>query len=47
MEDNMKISLCIPMYNEAQIIEDTARTVSKYMSKTFEDYEVIFSDDGS
>lgn len=45
----MKISLCIPMYNEASIIESTARTLSEYMEKTFcrEGYEIIFSDDGS
>ena len=35
------------MYNELSIIEDTARAVSEYMEKTFDDYEVIFSNDGS
>lgn len=44
---DMKISLCIPMYNESSIIEDTLKTVSSYMEENFEDYEVIFSDDGS
>ncbi|MBO4978982.1 MAG: glycosyltransferase [Clostridia bacterium] len=43
----MKISLCIPMYNEASIIENTARTLSAYMSEHFEDYEILFSNDGS
>ena len=43
----MKISLIIPMYNESKIIGDTATAVYEYMSKTFEDYEVIFVDDGS
>lgn len=45
----MKISVCIPMYNEASIIESTARTISDYMEKNFGDkeYEIIFSDDGS
>ncbi len=45
----MRISLCIPMYNEALIIEDTARALSEYMQNTFDegDYEIIFSDDGS
>ena len=42
-----KISLCIPMYNENGIIADTARTLHEYMSKTFEDYEILFSNDGS
>ena len=43
----MKISLCIPMYNESSIINDTLKTVSAYMDSAFDDYEVIFSDDGS
>ena len=43
----MKISLCIPMYNEASIIADTARTVSEYMKNNFEEYEILFSNDGS
>ena len=43
----MKISLIIPMYNESGIIEDTAKKIYKYMEETFEDYEVIFVDDGS
>lgn len=43
----MKFTLCIPMYNESGIIADTAKTLSSYMSSRFEDYEIIFSDDGS
>ena len=43
----MKMSLCIPMYNENSIIADTARTLSAYMEKTFDDYEISFSNDGS
>ncbi len=43
----MKISLVIPMYNESSIIKDTANTLSEYMKNTFEDYEVLFVDDGS
>ena len=43
----MKFSLCIPMYNEALIIRDTAKTLSDYMSANFENYEIIFADDGS
>ena len=45
--DRMKISLIIPMYNESSVIADTARTLSEYMQKNFEDYEILFSDDGS
>lgn len=43
----MKISLVIPMYNESKIIEDTARELSEYMSKNFDSYEILFSNDGS
>lgn len=43
----MKISLCIPMYNESSIIADTAATLSAYMGQHFDDYEILFSDDGS
>ena len=43
----MKFTVCIPMYNESKIIADTAKKLSEYMSDNFEDYEIIFSDDGS
>ncbi len=43
----MKFSLCIPMYNEHKVIEQTAKTLSTYMSEHFDDYEIIFSNDGS
>ena len=35
------------MYNESSIIKDTAKTLHEYMSENFEDYEIIFADDGS
>ena len=37
------------MYNEAQIIENTAKELSAYMQQAFpcDEYEIIFSDDGS
>lgn len=43
----MKFSLCIPMYNESSIIESTAQTLSAYMSEHFDEYEILFADDGS
>ena len=43
----MKFSLIIPMYNEKSIIADTAKTLSDYMSEHFDDYEILFSNDGS
>ena len=50
----MKISVCIPVFNESKIIADTARTLSSYLEEHFgrrpdgsPDYEIVFSDDGS
>ena len=44
----MKISVCVPMYNESSIIANTAIELHKYMSAHFDDdYEIIFADDGS
>lgn len=35
------------MYNEEKILPETIKTLHEYMSKAFDEYEVIFSDDGS
>ncbi len=49
----MKISVCIPMYNEASIIAENAKKLWEYMEKNFvledgtRDYEIIYSNDGS
>ena len=43
----MKISVCIPMYNENRVIEQTAKTLSTYMQAHFDDYEILFCSDGS
>ncbi len=44
----MRISVCVPMYNESSIIEQTARELYAYMTKNFDnDFELIFADDGS
>ena len=43
----MKVSVIIPMYNENKIIADTAKTLSDFMAKSFQDYELVFVDDGS
>ena len=43
----MKLSVCIPMYNENRIIATTAKTLSDYLQKNFDDYEILFCDDGS
>ena len=41
------ISLVIPVYNEEKIIGDTIQTVKTFMENNFDDYEVIFINDGS
>ena len=44
----MKLSVLIPMYNEKNIVEGTAKTLVSYLTPKFGDeYEVVFSDDGS
>lgn len=43
----MKVSVVIPMYNENKIIASTACALSEFMERSFEDYEIIFFDDGS
>lgn len=43
----MKTSLVIPMYNESSIIEDAIKTYASYLDGRFEDWELIFVDDGS
>lgn len=44
----MKYSVCIPMYNEESVIENTAKELSAYLGRTYgDDYELIFYDDGS
>ena len=35
------------MYNEISIVHEAAKTFSAYMAETFEDWELIFVDDGS
>ena len=44
----MKLSVCIPFYNEKSIVEDTAKRLTAYLDEHFpSEYEVIFSNDGS
>ncbi len=47
----MKLTVCIPMYNEAEIVADTVRQLTEALEASaathaFE-YEILFSDDGS
>lgn len=47
----MKLSVCIPMYNEREICVDTAhalsRAVSAFCTRQSLDWEILFCDDGS
>ena len=43
----MKVSLVIPMYNESSIIEGAIKTFSEYLKSKYEDWELIYVDDGS
>ncbi len=43
----MKISLVIPMYNEMSIVHEAAVTFSGYLMGHFDEWELIFVDDGS
>lgn len=44
----MKLSVCIPMYNEASVIAGTAKQLTAWLDAAFPgDYELIFADDGS
>ena len=44
----MKLSVLIPMYNEKNIAENTARTLVGCLTTEFgDDFEIVFSDDGS
>ena len=47
----MKLSVCIPMYNERAICADTARTLSRavkaFCAPKGYDWEILFCDDGS
>lgn len=44
---DIKLSLVIPAYNEAAIIENTIQTALCYLGQRFADYELIIADDGS
>lgn len=43
----MKISVCIPMYNESRVIANTAKELWAYMESNFKEYEILFCSDGS
>ena len=43
----MKLSVIIPMYNESSIIGSSVKQFNDYLSSNFDDYELIFANDGS
>lgn len=42
-----KYSIIVPLYNEELVIEETYKRLTKVMSTTEEEYEIIFVNDGS
>lgn len=47
MNNHTQISVIIPCYNEAEILEDNFRILANELDKTGLSYEVIFCNDGS
>ena len=45
--DKIQLSICIPLYNEAESLPELYTWISKVMHKHLFFYEVIFVDDGS
>lgn len=43
----MKISVIIPVFNEENVIENTIGKLKAYLSKNYENYEIIAVNDGS
>lgn len=44
----MKLSVCIPMYNESSVIEASAKALYSYLEEHFPgEYEIVFTSDGS
>jgi len=43
----MQVSLIIPVYNEEKILKETCERLVAFMEKTYESYEILFSNDGS
>lgn len=45
--DNIKISVILPVFNEASVLEELYRRLTNIMKGIVEPYEIIFVDDGS
>ena len=45
--ENLQISICVPLYNEAESIPELNTWIATVMNKHNFTYEVIFVDDGS
>lgn len=47
-EEELRVSLIVPVYNECGILPETLSVLSAYMEETFgEAYEILYADDGS
>lgn len=47
MEDNIEVSIVLPVYNEGNIVENTVEEVEKILDPLHYTYELILVDDGS
>lgn len=47
MHRSYSITVIVPIYNEALLVESSVRTISEFMAKHFGDYEVILIESGS
>lgn len=47
MTDGPRLSVCIPCYNEAAIIDETAAKLTAILPQLTPSFEIVFCNDGS
>lgn len=47
MQENIRYSIIVPMFNEQEVIEETYRRLKQIMDTLHESYELLFVNDGS
>ncbi|QCH27874.1 Poly-beta-1,6-N-acetyl-D-glucosamine synthase [Clostridium tyrobutyricum] len=47
MQKNIVYSIVVPLYNEELVIDESYSRLKKVMDSTYENYEIIFINDGS
>jgi len=46
-DDQLRVSIVLPVYNEAKVIEKNLVKIMDYVEKFFKDYQIIVAEDGS